>query len=81
MRRQISCRAIRDILSLRCESYRLGQRRCTGGITERVSQVVDTGGGRDISIEDAEAGYGGEARFEERTAGECYEGERISDLQ
>lgn len=81
MRRQISRRTLRDVLSLRCKSYWLGQRRCPGGTTERVSQVIDAGGGRDLGIEDAEAGYGGEARFEECTAGECHEGERISDLQ
>lgn len=37
-------------------------------------------GGRDVGSEDAEAGYGGEARLEERPTGKRNQGEGFPDL-
>lgn len=41
---QIPCRAIRNLLQIRCQGYRVGVRRCSGGVTKRISQVSYAGG-------------------------------------
>jgi len=75
--KQISRRALGNLLPLRRQSDRLRQRGRASGTAERIPQIAHAGGGGDAGVEDAEAGYGGEAGLEECTAGECDQGEGV----
>jgi len=78
---QIPRRAIRHLLPLRRQSDRVRLRRGAGGAPERIPQVADAARGGDAGAEDIKAGHGGEARRQERAAGERDEGQGLSHLR
>lgn len=78
---QISRRALRYFLPLRCQGDWLRKRRRTGRAAERIPPLLDAGRSRDPRSEDTEAGDGGEVGCEECAAGKRDEGEGLPHLQ